>query len=74
MAETSQEPVKKTRKILILAGMVTTFSSLAILIIFLGRTGVITVDMALLMLVALLGIYVGFGILITAHLVIYRLK
>ena len=59
---------------LILAVVAMSFSGLAILIIFLGRLGIITVSAAILMLVALVGIYFGFGILIAAHLVVKKLE
>ena len=66
--------VNNSSKSLIVAGIVITFTSLAILIIFLARAGVITVPLALLLLVALAGIYVGFGILIPAHVIISKLN
>lgn len=67
------KPVKKSKNLLILAGIVITFTGLAFLIVFLARAGVITVALGLLMLVGLVGIYFGFGILIAAHLMVSKL-
>ena len=67
------KPVKKSKNLMILAGIVITFTGLAFLIVFLAQAGVITVALALLMLVALVGIYFGFGILIAAHLMVSKL-
>ncbi|NNE37661.1 MAG: hypothetical protein HKN08_05090 [Gammaproteobacteria bacterium] len=50
------------------------FTVLGLLIVYLGRTDVITVSAAILMLVALVGIYFGFGILIAAHLLVKKLE
>ncbi len=61
-------------KLLVLAAMMFSFTALGILIVYLGRTGVITVSAAILMLVALVGIYFGFGILIAVHLMVKRLE
>jgi hypothetical protein len=74
MSGSGQEPAKKKTKLLILSAVVFTFSGLAVLVVFLARSGVITVPAAILMLIALVGIYFGFGILIAAHLMVRRLK
>lgn len=43
------------------------FTALAIVVIVLLGKHVITFQMALLMLIALLGLYLGFGVLIAVH-------
>jgi len=72
--ENKNTKLPKSNKILILAVVGVSFTALAILIIFLGRLGIISVSAALLMLVALVGIYSGFGILIAAHLMVKKLE
>lgn len=72
--ENKNTKLPKSNKILILAVVGMSFTAVAILIIFLGRLGIISVSAALLMLVALVGIYFGFGILIAAHLMVKKLE
>ena len=60
-------PTSRTLKTV--AGIAASFAGLAAIIIILAGMGVIGSVMAKLMLVALLGLYVGFGVLI----VVYRL-
>ena len=55
------------------AGIVVSFAGLAGAIILLFETKVITFEMAMLMFVALLGMYIGFGILIAVYRLIGRL-
>jgi hypothetical protein len=62
------------RKLLFLAAVMTSFSVLGVFIVYLGRTDVVTVPAAILMLVALVGIYFGLGILIAAHLMVKKLE
>ena len=59
---------------LVAAGIAASFIGLAGTIIFLGKTEVISFVLAKLMLVALLGMYVGFGFLIAVYRLIGRLK
>ena len=54
----------------VVVGVVAMFFGLVGTIVFLRMTNAISVQMALLMLVALVGLYVGFGILIA----VYRLE
>ncbi len=61
-------------KLIILAVVMFSFTALSVLIVYLGRSGVITVSAAILMLVALVGIYFGLGILIAVHLMIKKLE
>lgn len=55
-------------KLKALAGVAVSFTSLVVVIFFMAAWRVISFQMALLMLVALVGLYFGFGLLI----VIYR--
>lgn len=64
----------KYRTLIIVAGIVVSFSGLAGTIIFLANTKTISVEMAKLMLVALFGMYVGFGFLIAVYRFISKLK
>ncbi|MGK0298078.1 MAG: hypothetical protein ACI9XC_001696 [Gammaproteobacteria bacterium] len=73
MADASHEPINKTKKIFIIAAIMSSFMLLAIMIVFLARSAIITVTLAILMLVGMIGIYVGFGILIAAHVMIRKL-
>jgi hypothetical protein len=64
----------RSRTLLIAAGIAVSFIGLAGTIMFLSRTEIISVVLAKLMLVALLGMYVGFGFLIAVYRLIGRLK
>jgi len=64
----------RSRTFLVVGGIAASFIGLAGAIILLSRTEVISVVLAKLMLVALLGMYVGFGFLIAVYLLIGRLK
>jgi membrane protein implicated in regulation of membrane protease activity len=55
------------------AGIAASFAGLAGTIIFLWEMKMISVEVAKLMLVALLGMYIGFGILIAIYRLISRL-
>lgn len=65
-----------TKKQIVLLALTIMFSLCAIigLIIYLVRVRVITPEMALLMFVALLGFYVGFGVLILVYRLVRRLE
>jgi hypothetical protein len=58
----------------VVAGIVVSFTSLAGTIILLLVTKIISFAMAMLMLVALLGMYIGFGILIAVYRLIGKLE
>ena len=64
----------RSRTLIVAAGIAVSFIGLAGTIVFLSRTEIITVVLAKLMLVALLGMYVGFGFLIAVYRLIGRLK
>jgi hypothetical protein len=64
----------KNRTLKIVAGVAASFIGLAGTIIFLLAANTISSGMAILMLVALAGMYVGFGILIAVYRLISKLE
>jgi hypothetical protein len=62
------------RQLKYVAGAVALFCSLVVGILFMAAKRVITFPMTLLMLVALFGLYVGFGVLIAMYRFVGRLK
>ena len=62
------------RTLKIVAGIIVSFAGLAGAIIFLSATKVISFTMAMLMLVALVGLYIGFGVLIAVYRLIGKLE
>ncbi len=62
------------RTLKIVAGIVVSFTALAGTIIFLSATEIISFTMAMLMLVALVGLYFGFGVLIAVYRLISKLE
>ena len=62
---------KKTLAVVL--GSVVSFLGLIVVIVMLLATRVVTVQMATLMLVGLLGLYVGFGILIAIYRLVAKL-
>ena len=66
------EPRNSSLKMLALAAG--SFTLLAILIIALAATGVVTFQLGLLMLVALVGLYFGFGVLIAVYRFMSKLE
>jgi len=64
----------KNRTLKVVAGIAASFTGLVGTIIFLLDRKVISVEMASLMLVGLLGMYGGFGVLIAVYLLIDKLK
>ena len=65
-------PTNRTLKVV--AGIAASFTGLVGTIIFLWEMKIISIEMAKLMLVGLLGLYVGFGILIAVYRLIGRLE
>lgn len=59
---------------LYITGVVCTFVGLAALVIYISRSGVVTPEAGALMLVALVGIYVGFGVLFLVFRLVLKLK
>ncbi len=64
----------RSRTLKAVAGIAASFTGLVGIIIFLSEMKIISFEMAKLMLVALLGTYVGFGILIAIYRLIAKLK
>ena len=64
----------RNRALKVVAGIVISFTALAGTIIFLSAAEIISSGVAILMLVALVGMYVGFGILIAAYRLISKLE
>jgi len=62
------------RKLKIAAAISLSFTGIVVVIMTLLVKGVITFALALLMLVALLGLYFGFGVLIAVYRFTERLK
>jgi len=62
------------KKLKIAAAVSLSFTGIVVLVMVLLVKGVITFQMALLMLVALLGLYFGFGVLIFLYRFVERLK
>ncbi|MBI3917916.1 MAG: hypothetical protein HY322_13015 [Betaproteobacteria bacterium] len=63
----------KNRTLKVAAGIAASFIALAGTIIFLLAAKIISSGMAILMLVALVGMYIGFGILIAVYRLIGKL-
>ena len=59
---------------LYVAGVVLSFVALAGLVIYLSRSSVLTPEIGALMLVALTGLYVGFGVLVLIFRLVLKLK
>ena len=64
----------RNRTLKVVAGIVISFTGLAGTIIFLAAAKIISLGVAMLMLVALVGMYVGFGILIAVYRLISKLE
>lgn len=64
----------KNKRILAVAGAVSVFICLVIGVFALVRSGVVKLEVGLLMLICLLGLYVGFGILIAVYRLVNRLE
>ena len=64
----------KNRTLKVVAGIAVSFTGLVGTIIFLLEKKIISFEMAILMLVALLAMYVGFGILIAVYRLVGKLK
>ena len=64
----------RNRTLKVVAGIAVSFIGLVATIIFLSAMKIISVEIAKLMLVGLLGMYVGFGILIAVYRLISKLE
>lgn len=70
----SDSKSENRRKLKIAAAISLTFTGIVVLIFTLMIKGVVTFQMGLLMLVALLGLYFGFGVLILIYRFVARLE
>jgi hypothetical protein len=66
--------VADTNKLKIAAAVSLSFTGIVVLIMWLLVKSVITFQLAMLMLVALFGLYFGFGVLIAVYRFVGRLK
>lgn len=64
----------KNRTLKVVVSIAVSFIVLAGTIIFLLQAGKISLEMAMLMLVGLLGMYLGFGILIAVYRLVGKLQ
>jgi hypothetical protein len=62
------------RALKIVAGIAASFIALAGTIVFLSEAKIISFEMAKLMLVALFGMYLGFGVLIAVYRLVAKMK
>jgi len=65
---------KKRHRLLIAAGIVGSFVAFVGSVVFMAASEIVTLEMAKLMLAALLGMYVGFGFLILVYLLIRKME
>ena len=63
----------KNRTLKVVAGIAASFTGLVGVIIFLSEANIIGFELAMLMLVALLGMYLGFGVLIAVYRLVGKL-
>ena len=66
--------MSKNRTLKVVAGIAASFTGLVGAIIFLLEAKIISFEMAMLMLVALLGMYLGFGVLIAVYRLVGKLE
>jgi len=64
----------KRGTLIVVASIATSFIGLAGLIILLSVNKIVSFEMSILMLVALFGLYIGFGILIAVYRLVSKLK
>ena len=65
--------MRRNKTLKVAAGIIVSFSGFVGIIILLLIMKIISFQIAMLMLVALLGMYIGFGILITVYRLICKL-
>jgi len=70
----SEEKRENRRKLKIAAAISLTFTGIVVLIFTLMIKGVVTFQLGMLMLVALLGLYFGFGVLIVIYRFVAKLE
>ena len=67
-------PMPKRGTLKVVAGIAASFTGLAGIIIFLSIKKIVSFEMTILMLVALFGLYIGFGILIAVYRLVSKLE
>jgi hypothetical protein len=72
--ESPNKPMPRRRTLKIVAGTAASFAALVGTIIFLMEMKIVSFEVAKLMLVALLAMYVGFGVLIAVYRLITKLE
>lgn len=68
------QPMPRNRTLKAVAGIAASFVGLVGTTIFLSEAKIVSFEMAILMLVALLGMYIGFGILVAVYRLIGKLE
>ncbi len=63
----------KREKLIAVAGIAASFAALVGVIVFLWMNKMVTPQMATLMLVALFGLYLGFGVLVAVYRLVCKL-
>ena len=66
--------MQRNRALKVVTGLAASFVGLVGTIIILSKARIISFEMAILMLVALLGLYIGFGILVAVYRLISRVE
>ena len=66
--------MRRNRTLKVVAGIIVSFAGFVGIIILLLKMKIISAQIAMLMVVALLGMYIGFGILITVYRLICKLE
>ena len=66
--------MRKHTTLKVVAGIIVSFAGFVGIIILLLKMKIISAQIAMLMVVALLGMYIGFGILITVYRLICKLE
>ncbi len=67
------QAMPKRGTLITVAGIAASFAALAGIIVFLWMSKIVTAQMATLMLVALFGLYFGFGVLIAVYCFVCKL-
>lgn len=66
--------MRKNRTLKVVAGIIVSFTGFVAIIILLLKMKIISFEIAMLMLVALFGMYIGFGVLIAVYRLICKLE
>ena len=67
------QAMPKRGKLISVVGIAASFAALAGMVVFLWMSKIVTAQMATLMLVALFGLYFGFGVLVVVYLFVCKL-